>query len=70
MKFLIDEDVPVKLLRTLTAAGHDARRVAQATPDPTVAAQAREEDRVLVTLDNDFTNTATSKSPPQTPILI
>ena len=58
MKFLLDEDVPVKLIRTLTAAGHDARRVAPATPDPTVAVQAREEGRILVTLDNDFANTA------------
>ena len=58
MKFLLDEDVPVKLLHALTRAGHDAVRVTPATPDPTIAAQARHEGRILVTLDKDFTNTA------------
>lgn len=56
MKFLIDEDVPVKLLRTLTKAGHDAVRVAPSSPDPTNAARALQEGRILVSLDKDFTN--------------
>lgn len=56
MKFLLDEDVPLKLLKVLNAAGHDARRVVPSTPDPVAAAQASEEGRILVTLDKDFTN--------------
>ena len=56
MKFLLDEDVPVKLLKALNAAGHDATRVVLSSPDPVIAAQARDEGRILVTLDKDFTN--------------
>ena len=58
MRFLIDEDVPAKLLHVLEEAGHEARRVNPSTPDPTIAAQARQEGRILVTLDSDFTNTS------------
>ena len=54
MKFLVDEDVPVRLLRMLRAAGHDAQRVTPATSDRDIAALARRERRVLVTLDKDF----------------
>ena len=57
MKFLIDEDVPVALLKTLKRAGHDAIRVTPSTPDPIIADQARAEGRILITLDKDFTNT-------------
>ena len=56
MKFLIDEDVPVTLLKTLVKAGHDAVRVTPSSSDPTIAETARREGRILVTLDNDFTN--------------
>ena len=58
MKFLLDEDVPVKLLTTLRTAGHDVTRVTASTPDPAVAVQARHEGRVLITLDKDFANSA------------
>ena len=56
MTFLLDEDVPVKLLKTLQKAGHDVTRVAPASADPAIAVQARQEGRVLITLDKDFTN--------------
>ena len=58
MRFLIDEDVPRKLLTTLLRAGHDAVRVEPSTPDAVIALRARQETRILVTLDKDFTNTA------------
>lgn len=58
IKFLIDEDVPVKLLRVLRAAGHDAIRVEPSSSDSSIARQAKNEGRVLITLDKDFTNTA------------
>ena len=57
MKFLLDEDIPVALLRTLKRAGHDAIRITPSTPDPIIADQSRREGRILVTLDKDFTNT-------------
>ena len=57
MKFLIDEDVPVRLLRVLNSVGHDAIRVAPSSPDREIALRAKQEGRVLITLDRDFTNT-------------
>ncbi len=57
MRFLIDEDVPVKLLKTLSKLGHDVIRVEPSTKDPDVAKLAREEKRILITLDKDFKNT-------------
>ena len=56
MKFLVDEDVPVRLLRMLRAAGHDAQRVVPATSDRDIATLAQREGRILVTLDWDFTD--------------
>ena len=56
MKFLIDEDVPAKLLRSLNAAGHDAVRVTPSTADREIAKLAIAEDRIIITLDKDFTN--------------
>jgi predicted nuclease of predicted toxin-antitoxin system len=56
VKFLVDEDVPVKLLKMLVAAGHDAVRVPASTKDRDIARQAASQVRILVTLDKDFTN--------------
>jgi len=56
MKFVLDEDVPVKLGNALRAAGHDVTRVAPASADPAIATQARQAGRILITLDKDFTN--------------
>ena len=57
MRFLIDEDVPTILLSVLKTAGHDTLRVEPSTSDPAIAARAKTEGRILVTLDKDFTNT-------------
>ena len=57
MRFLIDEDVPVALLKALQRLGHDAVRVTPSTPDPAIADRSRTERRILITLDKDFTNT-------------
>lgn len=57
MKFLLDEDVPRRLLTALRTAGHDVIRVDPATPDPVIAARAKAEGRILITLDKDFANT-------------
>lgn len=56
MKFLVDEDVPTKLLKTLADLGHDVVRVPASSADRDIAGQALAENRVLVTLDKDFTN--------------
>ena len=56
MKFVIDEDVPLKLLRTLRKLGHDAVRAELSTPDIEIAERAKLEGRVLVTVDSDFMN--------------
>ena len=37
MKFLIDEDIPVKLLKELIAQGHDAVRVTPGSADIDIA---------------------------------
>lgn len=56
MKFLIDEDIPIKLIKTLLTLGHDAIRVNPASTDMTNAQRAKEEKRIFITLDKDFTN--------------
>jgi len=58
MNFLIDEDVPFKLLKTLEMFGHDCVRTAPASSDSEVAGRAKKEGRILITLDKDFTNIA------------
>ncbi len=55
-KFLADEDIPVKLIKTLSLWGHDAVRVDPSSTDMTNARRAKEEGRILITLDKDFTN--------------
>ena len=59
MKFLIDEDVPVKLIEALSAMGHDCLRVKPSSSDREIANQSKKEERILVTLDKDFSNIAT-----------
>ena len=56
MKFLIDEDVPFKLIKMLESLSHDALRVKEASADIDIAGQSKKEGRILVTLDKDFTN--------------
>ena len=56
MKFLIDEDVPLKLMNALNNRGHDCVRVKLSSTDSENAKRAKAEERILVTLDKDFTN--------------
>lgn len=58
MRFLVDEDVPAKLLNTLLKLGHDAVRVKPGTPDTENVKRAKSEARVFITLDKDFINPA------------
>lgn len=57
MRFLIDENVPLTVANALRDLGHDCFVVAESDPqalDPDILAQARREQRVLVTFDSDF----------------
>ena len=57
MKFLIDEDIPVKVISALIALDHKARRVKPTSADLANARLAKSEGEILVTLDKDFSNT-------------
>lgn len=59
MRLLVDAQLPRRLARELGQAGHDVVHVASLpqsnqTPDETIAALARSEDRIVVTKDADF----------------
>lgn len=56
MKFLMDEDVPLKLANALSSRGHDCVRVKPSSADLENAKRAKAEERLLITLDKDFTN--------------
>jgi predicted nuclease of predicted toxin-antitoxin system len=59
VKFLVDAQLPARLARLLTDAGHDSFHTSSLpkgnrTPDNELAALADAEDRVVVTKDRDF----------------
>ena len=57
MRWLADENVPATVVRALRADAHDAARVTEVEPgasDVIVLNRAREEFRVLLTLDRDL----------------
>lgn len=60
MKFKLDENLPDLVRETLHAAGHDAHTVADeglaGAADDAVLAACQTEERVLITLDLDFSN--------------
>ena len=63
MRFKIDENLPTEAAGLLTAVGHDALTIHDqqmvGQPDPQVASICRTEQRVLVTLDLDFSDIRT-----------
>lgn len=56
LRFLLDENVPAALFRFLKENGHDVIKAVPTTSDVDIANQAKRESRILVTLDNDFSN--------------
>lgn len=59
MKFLVDAQLPPRLVRLLTDAGHDALHTSELpagnrTTDTEVSARADADGRVVVTKDADF----------------
>lgn len=59
MKFLVDAQLPRRFCSWLRGAGHDARHtldlpMANRTTDSAIVELAEEQDRVIVTKDDDF----------------
>jgi predicted nuclease of predicted toxin-antitoxin system len=58
MRFLLDENAPLRLIGHLRSLGHDVRSIAQdyqtALDDRVVLQIARRERRILITGDRDF----------------
>ena len=59
MKFLVDAQLPIRLVQALDAAGHDARHTTDLpngnrSTDREVAEAADAESRVVITKDADF----------------
>ena len=70
MKFKIDENMPLEVAGLLRDAGYDAATVPEqnlaGTSDANLNAVCQQEERILVTLDNDFADIRTyppGKSP-------
>ena len=57
MKTLCDENIPGAIIASLKEWGFNVVSVVPGTSDPEIAAQAKREGRVIITLDSDFTNT-------------
>lgn len=62
MKFLVDAQLPRRLARWLNDIGHDAIHTldlpnGNATPDAEIIARAADEQRIVVTKDDDFVQT-------------
>jgi predicted nuclease of predicted toxin-antitoxin system len=58
VRFLVDENLPVRFADLLRTAGHDAKHIAEygleGAPDDEVMARARRDQRVVITYDADF----------------
>jgi len=58
MRFKIDENLPIEIAEILINSGHDAKTVnaerLQGAKDPVLIGVCKSENRVLVTLDTDF----------------
>lgn len=57
LKALCDENIPGAVIASLKEWNFDVVSVIPQTPDPDIAAQAKREGRVIITLDSDFANT-------------
>jgi predicted nuclease of predicted toxin-antitoxin system len=69
MRFVAHENVPGPLVRALADAGCDiswARIVARGASDVDILALAARENRILITFDKDFGETARSAGLPAT----
>ena len=72
MRFLVDRCAGHRLAEWLRAQGHDVREASEITPDPGDQALLRwavSEQRVLVTIDNDFGLLIFQRNEPHTGIV-
>lgn len=60
MQFKTDENLPIEVAELISRSGHDALTVEDQDlggfPDPEIAAVCDTENRILVTLDTDFSD--------------
>jgi predicted nuclease of predicted toxin-antitoxin system len=60
MKFKIDENLPIELAEYLKSQGNDAHTVHDegiaGAKDEAIGKKCKEEERVLITLDQDFSD--------------
>ena len=75
MEFLVDAQLPVRLARHLTAAGHDVVHTSDLadgnrTVDADICALADGEGRVVVTKDRDFRDSHLLRSTPARLLII
>jgi len=54
MKFLVDENVKLRLAKMLLAAGHDVKLAKKGSSDKEIAVIAKKESRIIITHDNDY----------------
>ena len=63
MKFKVDENLPIEVVRLLENNGHDAQTVLGQNlggePDSRIAQVCKKEKRALITLDTDFSDIRT-----------
>jgi len=70
MRFLCDVHIPISLSKQLSKAGHDSMHVNRMpakwhTSDKDIARLADQEDRILITKDADFRNSAVVQGMPK-----
>ena len=75
MKFLIDAQLPLRLARALSAAGHDAIHSSDLpngnrTTDAEICRVADAEERVVVTKDRDFRDSHLLRSTPRRLLIV
>ena len=70
MRFLCDVHIPIRLSKQLSAAGYDSTHVNRLparwhTSDQDIARLADQEDRILITKDSDFRDSAIVRGTPR-----
>jgi len=75
VKFLVDAQLPLRLARSISTAGHDVVHTSELpdgnrTTDPEIARLADSEDRVVVTKDRDFRDGHLLRSSPRRLLIV
>jgi predicted nuclease of predicted toxin-antitoxin system len=75
VKFLVDAQLPLRLARSISTAGHDVVHTSELpggnrTTDPEIARTADAEDRVVVTKDRDFRDGHLLRSSPRRLLIV